>query len=752
MTSLCIHALALPRAHVTNLLASTAMATALLAAQTLPGMAQEQAQDTVSSDDVFLGTIVLSGTKRAETLDDFMGSVSVVTTDDLQTRNITDGVEAAQKTPGVNLYSYGDRTNAFVNIRGVGPILQPLSPDDSSVLTFVDGAALMLSQSGSAYLDVEQVEIFKGPQNTLFGRATSGGAINVVPNRPTDELEGSVRLEFGTDHEFLTEFIGNAPIVPGQLNARIALRRQGVDGYITNDEGPDFGEEDITAGRLSFEYTPSDATSVLLTYFAEEVDLVPSYYLPQLGDDDPQDGAQSFASDNQSSRIAALKIEHDFERFRFTSQTSFNKQDIENAYQGDHNLFSLIYGLPPSFFSAKETNRIAYEKEQTRVEQEFRLSSLPGDRISWVAGLSAYRDEFDIYNDSHNAVFQGAQSGIYTFDQTNEAVSVFADARIPLTDRLALSGGLRYTSETKEFDAEYDSTGFDAIYPGVVPSYSEKGKETYDFWTGKLALSYDWTPEVSTYVSVARGYKTGGFGVYSSLMAYGIPRDTYEPSETTSYEIGGRASLMGGALNLSGTIFYTDLNSEQIMLFDFANFQTRNANVDAFSRGIELEADWLVNDNWQLSAGVAYTQSEITGLPDDAATLNPGLEEGDELPNTPRLAVNLGVGYQATASELGWTSDWAPERVSARLGYNFQGERYFDAANEGKLEDTHLVSARLGFDWGNSELYVFGENLLDEDYFITRQPFGVAAGTNTPAYGVTEGRGRTIGVGYSMKF
>lgn len=728
---------------------STAILSALIIAHSGP----VHAQDAAAEQAIDLGTILLRGTKRDETLEGFAGSVSVEAQEDLEDKGIDDGFDIVRETPGANQYSFGDRSNSYVSIRGVGPLLQPLSPDDSSVLTFVDGAPLMLEQSSAAYLDLEQVEVFKGPQNTLFGRSTSGGAVNLVPATPTDELGGHVTLEYGTDSIYKADIVGNMPIIPEVLSARIALRQTGKGAYVDNTAGPDFGAEDISAGRLSLLWTPSGQTSVLLTYFAEDVELTPSYYVGQAGDSpNLLPAAQNYSDDDQSSHVATMKIEHEFDRFRFTSQTSLNRIEMDNRYQGDHNFFSLLTGLPASNFANGDTNRIAYDKEQTRLTQEFRLSSLEGSPTSWVFGIVGYRDEYDIKNDSHVAVYQGAQSGFVTFDQTNKGAAIFADVSVPLSDRWTLSGGLRYTQETKEFRSTYDSTGLGVSYPGVLPTFSESGKETYGYWSGKLAASYELNDTTSIYASVARGYKSGGFGVFNSFAAYGVARDTYEPSKTLSYEIGGRTTLADGRLELSGAIFHIDMTDAQIMLFDPSSFGTENANLNAKSTGFEIDSDWYINDNWDLSTGVTYTKTRITSVPASAARLNPGLEQGDQLPNTPKWAANIALGYRADTSQFGWTGRNAPSELSFRLSYSYQSTRFFDAANNGKIDPTHLVSARLGLSWDRSELYVFGENLTNETYYVTRQPFGVVAGTQTPAYGVSTGRGRNFGVGYNMTF
>nr|WP_081382323.1 TonB-dependent receptor [Rhodovulum visakhapatnamense] len=733
----------LARPHL-RFLATTALAPFFAFAPAVPAAAQDD-------DAFFLGDIVITGTKRDEKLKDIPGSVSVVTSEQMEDRGITDGASAAAGIPGASLYSYGDRTNSFITMRGVGPILMPLSPDDSSVLTFVDGAPLMLEQSASSYLDLEQIEVLKGPQSTLFGRNTSGGAINLVPALPSDTYGGSLTAEMGPDGLYRTEAVANVPIVPGILSSRLALRFSGIDGYVANTAGPELGGEDVVTGRASLLYTPSDETSVLFTYSAENADVTPAYYVPQFGNDDPLDATQSFSTDDSRSRQAMLKITHDFERLSFTSQTSYNSYKTSNSYQGDHRLFSAITGLAESAFEDRDDNFMDWDKDQTRLTQELRFSSLPGDRIGWVAGAVFYRDDYEMANDTHIAAYGATQAGYSTYRQVTTGAALFGDVSVPLSDRLTASGGLRLTREEKDFDGTFDARGYDSVYSGMLSSFSESDESTYEFWTGKAALNYEWSPDFSTYASVSRGYKSGGYGFYNTYMAYGIPRSSYKPTETLSYEIGTRASLLGGRLDLSGAAFFIDMNDEQVMLYNY-DLTTSNANLDAESRGVELNAGWRLSDQWRLDTGAAYTRTKITEVPADAATNNPGLAAGNRLPNTPEWSMTFNLGYDAPASALGWTGPRAPDRIHAQIGYSYLGTRYFDAANAGKLDPVNLVSARVGFDWGNTQVYIFGRNLLDEKYLTVRQPYGTAAGTSTPAYGVTQDRGRVLGVGMTVTF
>lgn len=733
-----------PRSFAPPLTRSTAIAAALICLQ---GAAPALAQELVELDE-----IVVTGSKRGEKLRDVPGSVAVVDAQKLAEEGVTDGATALREIPGAVIYSYGDRSNAFVTLRGVGPLLMPLSPDDSSVLTFVDGAPLMLEQSASSYLDLEQVEVLKGPQNTLFGRSTSGGAINLVPALPTDVFEGSLRSDFGSDGLYRAETVLNLPIKPGVLSTRFALRQSGVNGYAANDAGPDLGGNQVLAGRASVLYTPGDATRLLVTLAGENADTTPVYYTTQISEADPLPARQSFASDNSQSRQLMAKFEQDFERFTFTAQTSFNDYSVENNYQGDQLLFSTVTGLPISDFSDTSDNYMFWTKDQSRLTQEFRLSSLEGAAIGWVAGAVAYRDENRNTNSSNVTAFGATQAGFKSYEQVTDGVAVFGDISLPLSERLTASAGLRLTHEDKDFSADFDSLGYDLLYPGMLARYSESGRLSDDFWTGKAALSYEWSPDLTTYASIARGYKSGGYGFYNTFMGFGMPRGTYAPAETISYEIGGRASLFEGRLDLSGAVFFNDLNDEQIMLYDSATLASANANLDARSQGVELDATWRLDDHWQLGTGLAYTRTEITDVPAAASVVNAGLEAGDRLPNTPEWAGRLDLGYRATAGEIGWKAAAPDTEVYGKIGYSWMGARYFDAANLGKLAPVNLVSARLGMRWGNGEIYLFGENLLDERYLTVRQPYGVAAGTTTPVYGVSYDRGRLIGVGMTVTF
>ncbi|HBO1307487.1 TonB-dependent receptor [Pseudomonas aeruginosa] len=698
-------------------------------------------------ESVVLDSITVTARKREENLNDVPGSVHVETGRDLERKRMLDGAAALRDVAGASVGIFGDRSNAFVVLRGVAPILTPLSPDDSSVLTFVDGAPMPIGASFSPYLDLERMEVMKGPQNTLFGRNTSGGAINLVPVKPNHEFEASVRGEAGTDGIFRTEAIINGSLIPETLSARLALRRSGADGYINNVAGRDLGEERTWAARGSVLFTPSSRVRWLLSAQGESTDSAPTAYIAY------RPGGAKTAAQNKTIddiRMYALssRLEYDFDDMTVTAQTSYARLNDQNDYNfPDARIASDFSGLPPEQFLNPATNFIDWRKRDSRLTQEFRLGSLPGADIGWLAGVVFYQDRARRDRTSEMWYFGPSASGSTDYDLKTTGQALFGEATIPLNERLQLTVGARATREDKDFHSEYHSNGAE----GAVPYFRESGSEDYRFLTGRTSLSYRWTDDLMTYASVSRGYKSGGFGLGNSLMWSGVPREPYDSSTVMSYELGMRSNWLDDSLVVNGALFFNDMSKEQMQSWDYENFTGKNLNLDARSAGFELDARYRASRNWWMEAGVAYTYSSLRHVSAEAAALQDGLRSGNRLPSVPEWTARTALGYEALGRELGFSGWLAEQRVNAMLTYNFVGSRFTDASNFGRLAPVHLISARLGIDWGDGEFYLFGDNLLDKRYMTIKDRFGTDP-QGQPVYGVSYARGATLGVGMVLRF
>jgi iron complex outermembrane receptor protein len=716
--------------------------TALAASASLPAADLAFAQSTIELDE-----ITVTARKRNERLWDVPFTVDAQTRQQLDEKRAYDAPSALKDVAGVYMPGFGDRSTSFLIMRGVGPILFPLGPDDSSALTFVDGTPLPIGSSNANYLDLERVEVLKGPQSTLFGRNTTGGAVNLVPMLPDETWKGYLRAEYGTQNHRILEGAVGGPLIKDKLGARLAFRLRGIDGYVNNVVGPDLGREQSATGRLTLRFTPTDRTTWTVSGSADGTDGVPVYYTLK-GDGFPIQAAQNLGRESVKSYALQSKFEHSFEHFTFTSQTSYNTIRSDLTYNGaDFYLGSRITGLPTSAFGNIAGNYFDRNTDQSRFTQEFRLSSNAGDKLQWVAGASYYRDEAKLFSARNVFVYGPPVTGFDNLHQTTTGQAIFGEATYPVLEKLKLSLGGRYTREQKEYDGQFYSDGT----PGTVPVFAEAGKKDYNFWTGRASLSYEWSDKFTSYASISRGYKSGGFGTFNSLMWAGVPRTPYDSSSTIAYELGSRGSFLDDRLKVSAALFYNDVSKEQILTYDLQNFSQRSLNLDTKSYGVELDASWRINDNWELAGGITYTSTEITDVPAAAAATQPGLKKGNQLPQVPEWAGKASVTYRTPLGTLGIAA-FGPANLLARVGYNYIGPRYSEAGNLSKLKAVHLLSARLGLEWEKGEAYIFGENLLDKRYVSFAQPYGTSVLSGAPVYGAVYARGATIGAGTSLKF
>ncbi|EKF17547.1 TonB-dependent receptor [Nitratireductor pacificus pht-3B] len=726
-------------------MATTALAGSLLAPAAI---AQEGDRQLRFDDSTLLDQIVVTARRRDEALRDVPLAVDVQTGEQLSERGAHDAPAVLREVPGVYMPGYGDRTTSYVIMRGIGPILQPLSPDDSSVITFVDGTPLPAASSNSAYLDLERVEVIKGPQSTLFGRNTSGGAINLVPVMPGDTFEGYLRGEIGTERHRILEGAAGGPLIADTLGARVAFRLKGIDGYIDNAAGPELGAQHSAVGRLTLRLTPSDQTSWTVSASAESARGTPPFAMLK-GDGFPILASQNLSDESVRNYASQSKFEHEFERFTFTSQTSYNVNQSHLTYDGvDGFLGNRISGVPVEFFRNPAINFFDWDIEQSRFTQEFRLNSAPGETVQWIAGATYYRDEADVDSTIKVFAYGPAAAGRSTFNQVTTGQAVFGEATYPITEKLKASLGGRYTWEQKKYASRYESDGTE---PLAIDQFDESGRRNYNFWTGRASVSYDWTDEFMSYASIARGYKSGGYGTFNQMNWQGIPRAPYESSSSISYEAGARGTFLDSRLNFSAAAFYNDVSKEQILAFHPTTFQPMSLNLDTRSYGLEVDGSYEVTDNWSIAAGLTYTSTEIGNVSAAVAASQRGLKDGNRLPYVPTWAGRASLSYRSSLDALGFANA-ADLGLSARLGYNFVGSRYSDAGNLSRLDPVHLISARVALEWDNGEVYIFGENLLNKRYVTTAQPYGQSLVTGNEVFGASYSRGATIGIGAAVKF
>lgn len=704
-----------------------ALAVLLAATGSLPAVAQDAGP---------LEEIVVTAQQREASLQDVPIAISAFGEAEIQKNMFRDVTDFVGRVPNASFVSNGARSRREISMRGVTNFVNSNQARRTSTFGFyMDGFNLASSSINPPIMDIQRIEVLRGPQSTYFGANALGGGISVTTNQPTTEaVEGSVMVDYGRFDTLDVEGILNVPIIEDKLAARINYKEFSTDGNIRNINPQGGGNDaDYEYLRASLLWTPTDRLSVTFNYSDadEQVGMregVPSGVFSSfagdvlyadfpdrdgdgLADPDP-DGVGFFPENEDKVNFNAPqsvgtefeyyigRVDYDFDSMRFTSITGYMESDF--FLQGD------IDGGSGDYF--REFRTIPRES----LTQEFRLQSTNASKLQWNLGLYYAEDEGFIDNKTFVGAAQpfGLPEGFLidseeSFSET-EIAAVFGQVDYALTDRLTLSFGGRY-SEEKIFT---DISGF-----GGGLSQELTVDDTFEDFSPMFAARYDLSDERSVYATIAKGFKSGGVQVSPLPGA-----ETYDPEELWNYEIGYKAELLERRLRVNAALFY----------MDWTDLQT------AFQQaGLNEDGDFII----------------FGGIDNAEAATSYGAELSLTAAPTAGLIMNLNVGYlQAEYDEFtafidgenrvldGLTVPNSPEwTVSADAEYRFPVNQGLDGFVRGEwiyrdsLRSTTAALIREGFPWEvpsydvvnlraglEHERYtvaLYLENALDETYF-----------------------------------
>jgi iron complex outermembrane receptor protein len=686
---------------------------------------------------VQLEQITVTARKRPEAEKDVPISLTTIEGAQLEDLSKTrSNADLARSVPNFNFVDLGGQSSNLANIRGVGSF-SPVSPDDTSVVFYVDEAPQSVYGIAPNLLDTERVEVLRGPQGTLFGRNAQGGAVNIVSRLPTFDRSFSLTGESGTKAYGLGELIANSPLIPDVLAGRVALRYQNFGGDVPNILlGRNDAATQIGAFRGSLLFTPSERTTVTFSgSYAKDDDTVPRWLLRGAADF-PVSAVNPRNGVNRENQNYNFKIRHDFGPMIFESVSNFQRTtSFQVTDLTDSLVFAKLTGLPPAFFSTPGADLAKIGINENTWLEEVRLSGPKGSAVAWTTGLNFYRTEAALGGDARSVTPAFATAtGIRNNAFTTNSYAAFGEATVPLVGAFKGTLGLRATHEEKDAAYRYRGVGT----PGTVPGYTQDLGLTDDFLIGRAALSYDWTADVMTYASVARGYVTGGFPANSINNPLGKPEVPFAASTSWTYETGFKSELLNHRLKLTGALFFNDVKNGHLFVFNVPTASFTIATLDYQSWGGELEAAIRVMPGLEILGGIGVTRAELVNVPLGSAT---GARDGNRVPNVAPLTANLGFQYQTSAAPLGLSGD-----IFLRSSYQFVGVRAADVANSFDLPSYGVINGKLGWKHHNFDTYVFANNLFDERYEVFGQSFGPAAQS------VRVGQGRIVGIGATAKF
>jgi iron complex outermembrane receptor protein len=702
------------------------------------GSAQESAvvppNDSLQSQT--LAEVVVTARRREERLQTTPISIAAYSGQDLEVRGVTTTTDLGAFTPNLVTSSgsgvSGNSSAASFFIRGIGQI-DFLLNTDPGVGLYIDDVYIGRSIGADLnLLDLERVEVLRGPQGTLFGRNTIGGAISLTSRPPTSELEGNVAVAAGSSSLKSARGVLNIPISTA-LAARVSFESRERDGYVTRlADGIELGDENSQAARVALRWEATDrlvldligdavrrreqsppTTAVAINgaslfggFFNAVLSGSPGCVPPPgspsdpacfneqwlTGNPDTTNGTVASQSDVDGNGLS-LRIQLDAnEWWTLKSISAYRSVDAIGRRDGD--------GSPFPISQTHDT----WTHDQFSQELQA-LSAQPAAGIDWIVGAYYFRER----GVNHNQVDFAPVSLLSGGAVDNDSTAAFGQLTWHATDELSLTAGLRYTKETKRFTPEQFVTADrgTGIPPGTPILPNVEASTSVDELTPLVNLAYQWTPGFMTYVTYSEGFKSGGF---TQRVFPPLPQTpSFDPEYATVYEAGFKYSSEDQRLRLNGAAYYTDYTDLQVQVLLGPAPITRNA-ANATVKGFELELAAVPVGGLKIESGIGLTDASY----DEIGPGVIGLTPQSKFAQVPEWSGNAGISYELGVGE---------GRLTPRVDWLYRSEIYMDALNTPQItqDAVSLINASLTYEspGGRWLLALTGTNLGDERYFVS---------------------------------
>jgi iron complex outermembrane recepter protein len=638
--------------------------------------------------------VVVTARRRSEALQDVPVALTAVSGESIERRGLTSVREVAQQVPGLNINSDGSG-RAFVAIRGVGvTLVQSVQP---GVGLFVDG----IYRPNTAYLnnpllDVQRIEVLRGPQGTLYGKNTLGGAINVVTRQPGNETEVRGLASYaGPDDSWLVSGSLTLPVITDRLTIRIAGAHREQDGFLTNTVVGGHQNRLVTDSlNATVRATPADGLVLTFNGYYDWIEGANTPYSRVTG---PRDYSRNVQF-NALNRA-------DYDYFGINGKAEIALESINSnltlmaAYDGRN---TSATDSDVDFGPANIARAFGSDRLRTHT-LELRLDSELTGTVSTMFGLFYSRETSSLV-DNTNIIPLGL-TRVTTSQSEADTYSAFGTIFWRPDGDWEVALGLRYDHEDRL--AQGSITLFQAglTVPLPVPDAQIKSDQVEP----RLTVTRRWTPNFMSYASVSRGYRGGGFNAPTA------PTRTYQGDSAWTYEFGTRWRSADNRFSLSGAIFYSDykdyIGLNSVAPATGGGLVTVDLNTgDVRSYGFELEAVFRPTRRWTITGALGYTHARLTDTTAYTATTGRVLAS-DRLTFQPDYTFSLNSDYVIPFGE---------DELTLTLGATGKGRRLAATLNQTMptfLDSYVLVNAQVSYRHGPLEFSLFANNLFNEDYF-----------------------------------
>lgn len=686
------------------------------AASQQDGQEQPAASETPVVD---AGEIVVRAQRRDERLQDTPVSITAISADNFAKLNGRDLNDISRAAPNIQFAgNQGGSGLGTLTIRGIGQQQAGLLSDPGAAVYVDDVYRPRLSNNTLSFNDIERLEVLRGPQGTLFGKNSIGGALSVYSPKPNFTYSSRENLEVGSRNLLNASAMVNVPI-----NDQIAVRFSGQsvrqDGYMHNlEDGKDYNNLSYRSVRGSLLYKPSSSFEFLLRgdYTRQDqrgtgtkVIVASDPSLLTSGGYETRGTAPSYNRGTDAGVSGTATWDVGFGSIKSISAYRWFSNDFADDTDGTPlDLQAVVTNSKEEFFSQ---------------ELQYNVDLLE-DNLHLTTGLFYMNEKIKYDSFPRLAIFSLDNYS----RQTTNSYAAFAQIDIKPADRLEISLGLRYSKDEK-------STSFASYTTGnPVADIDADVDGSWSAFTPKATVQYKFTPDVMVYATVSRGFKSGG------VNGQPIQTSDFQPFDqemVTNYEAGIKTELFSKRLRANVSVFRMDYDDMQIGITAFNQNVVKNAG-KAVIQG--FEGDFMVKpvNNLTLSSTVSYNDFKYKRL--DADAIASGLDYDLTLPMAPKWTVNAGAEYRIPISES--------NSLSVRGDYSYRSKIYFDANNSEVLAQPGygLVSSRVTFEHNDAwSIYAYGNN-------ITNKYFRASATTGLGTTVVIPGRPREFGVGASVRF
>lgn len=692
-------------------------------------------------------TLLVTAERREQNIQKVASAVSLIGGETVRDSEMRNAGDVIRFVPNMSADTTDGHGRPKYYIRGIG-LSDANIWNINPIGTYNDEVYIWnASTVGFPTFDLERVEVLRGPQGTLWGKNTTGGAVHFISKKPTFDSDGYLKAAYGNFNENLLEGAIGGTLVEDKLAGRLSLFSQGSDRYVQNPLQSGSEKWRDSAGRLQLLATPSDDFSANLNVHFRD------FSGPVLSSGNRNNVEQSrfkvpslVDRDDELDQLGgSLTLKKEFASgINLTSITAV--EDFEREQFG---------GDAVPYESSRTHSRFTVDQ----VSQEVRLTSSDADQLTWILG--AYYFNGTLKSASHTGVLPGSQTAngnaraisyrVNDYESEVESYALFGNLSYQFTDKFKLAVGLRGTQDTADVDllSRSAASGFsygdvnnwwvpDNIQGTLNTTAVQVDDKTWDAFTYDITPGYDINDDFRVYFRYAKGYNGGNFN--ASAQTQNLVQ-VIEPEYLTSYEAGFKSEWLDNLLVFNLATFYYDYEDiqQKAVTLDPSNNQEIQTFINAgggYSRGLEAELTWYPIDNLTVQFNLGYNNTKFTDF-QDTPTSN---VRGNWFNRVPRIISNIQLSYEIplqTGASIVLDTDWA-----------YRSKSYFNATNQTDpvlIEDPYTIgNVSVGYKSASGKYSVraYSANVTDEIYRNTSLVTGM----------YSHGAPRTYGVSATVKF